>query len=460
MSETLAEEIAEFASGSSLSDFAPESVREAKRRLLDSIGVMLAALDAPPAKIARRAVVRWPAAQGAIVLGSSVKTVPHHASFANGVLVRYLDFNDTYLSREAIHPSDLIPSVLSAAECFQASGEDLLRGILVGYEVACAMADAATIRDRGFDHVSNIALGSAAGASSVMRLDTDRAAEALNIAATHAAALRQTRAGELSMWKGCAASFAASIGLFAALLAGEGMTGPKPIFEGELGFMRAVSGPFSPPKLTRNASRILRSSIKWWPVEYHSMSAVEASLRIRSAIGERRPSDIEQVTVKTFTVAYRIIVKDREKWRPRTRETADHSLPYIVARALLDNDVWLTSFSEERLSDPAVLELLGKIRVEVSPQYDEQYPNAVGTLIELTLRGGGRESEEVLFPKGHFMNPLTDEELWTKFRRLTARSLSDEDAQVLWDNVMGLERLKTLEPFLNELQRVSLQSKA
>jgi 2-methylcitrate dehydratase len=452
-------ELADFIANANFHDFAPESVKEAKRRLIDSFGVMLAALDAPPALVARKIAERWPSPNGATVLGSRERANPHYASFANGVLVRYLDFNDTYLSREAIHPSDIIPALIAAGECYQVSGEDLLRGILVGYEVACAMSDAATLRDRGFDHVSNIALGSAAGVSSLLGLDAKKAEEAVNIAATHAAALRQTRVGELSMWKGCAASFAASIGLYAALLASEGMTGPRPVFEGELGYMKAVSGPFTMPKLTRNAARILRTSIKWWPVEYHSMSAVECILKIGEALGEIKPSDVEQILVKTFTVAYKIIVKDREKWRPRSRETADHSLPYIVARGLLDNYIWLDSFKEPKLVDPSVLELMEKMRIEVDPRYDETYPNAVGTSITIVLRDGRRLSEEVLYPKGHFMNPLSDEELYNKFHRLSEGALGEE-AKDLWERVLTLERLKNLEPLLSPLRGVSGYSKA
>ncbi len=451
MSETIAEQIAEYASGASLADFAPESIQAAKERLLDTIGVMIAAIDAPPVVAARRVVERWPAAEGGTILGGRVKVAPEDAGFVNGIMARYLDFNDTYLSKEAIHPSDMIPAIIAAGECFESSGEDLLRGILVAYEVACALADAVTIRDRGFDHVSNIAVGAAAGVSSLLELDAERAHEAINIATVNAAALRQTRSGELSMWKGCAAAYAARHGLYSALLAAEGMTGPKPVFEGELGYMRSVSGPFTMPKLTSNAVRILRTSIKWWPVEYHSMSAVEAALRIVSEAGRVKPTHVEKIVIRTFKTSYNIIVKDPEKWRPKSRETADHSLPYITIRALLDGDIWLESFSPEKIRDIAFQELAEKTTVEVEPKYDSIYPEAVPNAVEVSMSGGRRYSAEVIYPKGHYRNPLSMDDLRRKIRRLTSGRLTEEQLDIIWGEVMSLDRLKSVRDLIESL---------
>lgn len=454
MAGTVAELIAEFASNARLSDFAFESIHAAKTRIIDSLGLMIASVDAPPVVAARRVVERWPVEDGATVLGARVKTAPQEAAFVNGIMVRYLDFNDTYLSKEAIHPSDMLPAILALGECFDASGEDVLRGALVAYEVACALADAATLRDRGFDHVSNIAVGTAAGGAALLELDAERAFEAINIATVNSAALRQTRSGELSMWKGCAAAYAARHGLYSALLAAEGITGPKPAFEGELGYMRAVSGPFTLPKLTSNATRILRTSIKWWPVEYHSMSAVEAALRIVSEAGRLKPSNVEKISVKTFKTSYNIIVKDPEKWRPKSRETADHSLPYVTIRALLDGEVWLNSFEQDKIQDISFLELAEKTRVEVDERYDALYPQAVPNMVEVKLRDGRRFSSEVIYPKGHYANPLSEDELQLKFRRLISGRLAEEETDFLWEMVFSLEKLNSLKDLTSILERI------
>ncbi|MCS7146502.1 MAG: MmgE/PrpD family protein [Nitrososphaerota archaeon] len=454
MSESVAERIAEFATSARLSDFAAESVHEAKIRILDSIGLMIGSVDAPPVVATRRLLERWPVDRGATVVGGSFRVAPHEAAFVNGIMVRYLDFNDTYLSKEAIHPSDMIPALIAAAECFDASGEDLLRSVLVAYEVACALADAVTIRDRGFDHVPNIAIGTAAGVASLLELDTDRTHEAINLATVNAVALRQTRAGELSMWKGCAAPYAARHGLYSTLLAAEGMTGPKPIFEGEMGYMRAVSGTFTLPKITSNATRILKTSIKWWPVEYHSMSAVEAATKIVSEAGKIKPSEVEKISIKTFRTSYNIIVKDPEKWRPSSRETADHSLPYVTIRALLDGDIWLQSFEPEKLRDIAFYELADKTTIEVDPKYDELYPEGVPNRIEVTLKGGQRFSAEILYPKGHYRSPLTIDELRLKLRRLAGGRLSDEALETLWELTLGMDRLDSLKAFATILARI------
>ncbi|MEM4355400.1 MAG: MmgE/PrpD family protein [Nitrososphaerota archaeon] len=454
MGETIAEEIAEYVSAARLSDFAPESIQAAKERIWDTLGVMFAAADAPPVMAARRVIERWPVSGGATVLGSRVKVAPHDAALVNGIMARYLDFNDTYLSKEAIHPSDMIPGIIAAGECFEASGEDLLRSVLVAYEVACAMADTVTIRDRGFDHVSNIAIGAAAGVASLLELDLERTHEAINIATVNAAALRQTRSGELSMWKGCAAAYAARHGLYSSLLAAEGVTGPKPVFEGELGYMKAVSGPFTMPKLTSNAVRILRTSIKWRPVEYHSMSAVEAATRIYEEAGGIRASEVDKIAIRTFRVSYNILAKDPEKWRPKSRETADHSLPYITIRTLLDGDIWLESFNHGKIHDLAFLELAEKTTVEVEPRYDSMYPGAVPNMVEVSMRDGRRYYAEVVYPKGHFRNPLTDEELRAKFTRLIRGRLTEEQTATVWEVVMVLERLKSVKDLTSLLSYV------
>jgi len=454
MSVTVAEQIAEYAARGRILEFVAEPMKEAKLRILDSLGVMIAAVDAPPVLAARKVAERWPTAEGATLMGSSVRVAPPEAGFVNGIMVRYLDFNDTYLSREAIHPSDMIPALIAAAECFGSSGEDLLRGVLVAYEVACALADAVTLRDRGFDHVANIALGTAAGIAALLELDEESALEAVNIAAANAAALRQTRVGELSMWKGCAAAYAARHGLYSALLAAEGITGPRPAFEGELGYMRVVSGPFTLPRLTPNASRILRTSVKWWPVEYHSMSAVEAVLGIVERVGPVKPADVEGIRIKTFRTSYNIIAKDPEKWRPRSRETADHSLPYTTIRALLDGYIWLDSFSPQKIGDPDFLELAEKTKVEVDPYYDSLYPEAVPCSVEVSLKGRGGLTSEVLYPRGHYRNPLGEDELRVKFKRLASGRLPEEEADLVWELVMGLERLDSVSDITHIFTRV------
>ncbi|HIQ30398.1 MAG TPA: MmgE/PrpD family protein [Candidatus Caldiarchaeum subterraneum] len=439
----LAEKFAEFAASLKFSQIPKEVVDEAKRRVLDTLGVSVGAFNAPPSVIARKVAARFPARDGASVILEKVKTTPDWAAFVNGVMARYLDFNDTYLSKEALHPSDIIPALVAACEITGTGGKRLVEGIVAGYEAVCRLADAASIRDRGWDHVAYIAIGASVGAGKVMGLDEEKLTHAINIATVASAALRQTRAGELSMWKGCAAANAARHGLFASLLARQGMTGPSPIFEGEMGFWKQVSGEFTIEELGEKRYKILETSIKNWPVEYHSMSAVEAALRLREKINGK-VDEIEFIKVETFTVSHKIIVKDPEKWNPRTRETADHSLPYITARALLDGFIWIESFKNDKIMAEDVRGLMRNMTIEVNPEYDNLYPEAVPNKLVVKLRDGRLYEEEVIYPKGHYRNPLTDEELHSKFMKLASKPLGRKRAEQVIKLVQELEKIKQI----------------
>ncbi|MEM3670634.1 MAG: MmgE/PrpD family protein [Thermoprotei archaeon] len=413
MSETLAQRLAAYSNSLRYSDLPKQLVTEAKRRVIDTLGVCYASFDAPPVRAARDLAAESTSKHGATVLGSWVKAPVDHAVFANGCAARYLDFNDTYLSKEALHPSDNIPAVLGAAEAEQGSGRDLIVGTVLAYDLCCALADASSIRNRGWDHVTYVAISAALGAAKAMDLNVEQTTHAINLAATPNVALRQTRAGELSMWKGCAAANAARNGVFACLLAKRGVTGPAPVFEGEMGFFKQVSGDFT-LKLGES-HKLPETHIKYYPVEYHAMSAVDAANTLREQIAG---SEIDFVTIETFTVGWQIIAKDPEKWSPKTKETADHSLPYIVATTLLHGPIWLDSYLDWAIQDDKTRSLLARTKVVVKEEYDRMYPDSTPVNIRVKMKDGRTLENEVVYPKGHYRNPLSDEELETKFLKL------------------------------------------
>jgi 2-methylcitrate dehydratase len=228
--------------------------------------------------------------------------------------------------------------------------------------------------------------------------------------------MRQTRTGELSMWKGCTAANASRNSVFAALLAKEGLTGPSPIFEGEMGFFKQVSGRF---ELHLEKDRVSRTMIKNYPVEYHAMSGVDASLRLRERISGR----ILRIDVDTFQVAYDIIVKGKEKLRPKTKETADHSLPYIIAYSILNGAPKPDSYSQKRLSDKKTLALIDKTRFNISKRFSSMYPEYLPIRITVTTTDG-RFEEEVHVPKGHFKDPYS----WVDLKKKGISLIHDEDA--------------------------------
>jgi 2-methylcitrate dehydratase len=426
--KTLAEQLANYAVGLKFADLPAPVVHEVKRRVIDSIGCALGAWDAEPCVVARRVASTFSAGRGATLLGTTHRAPPDWAAFANGCLVRYLDYNDTYLSKEPAHPSDNIPAALAVAEAENADGRELIAAIALAYEVQCRLCDTASIRARGWDHVTYGAFSSALAAARLMRLDVEKTRQAIGIAGVASAALRQSRVGELSHWKGCAFANAARHGVFAALLANAGMTGPAPIFEGDKGFIKLVSGPLDDFKLPsadyglpKDDFMILKTSVKCWPAEYHSQSAIEAALKLRAQVGD--VSQIDSVLVESHDAAVDIIGSEPEKWRPTSRETADHSLPYIVAAALADGEITARQFEPGRFTDPELLALVRRVKVQRHAELSARYPQAVGNIITLRLRDGRTLTERSDYACGHAKNPLTDAAVEAKFCTLAEPTL-------------------------------------
>ena len=393
--------------------------------------------------VARRIAGRVNCQPGASFLGGRNKTVPPLAAFCNGILFRYLDYNDTYLSLEPAHPSDNFAAVLAAAEAAGAGGKEIITAAVLAYEIQCRLCDAASIRKHGWDHVTYGAFSTAAAAGKLLKLNAEQITQALNLAGTPNITLRQTRAGELSEWKGCAFANASRNGVFAALLAAEGLTGPAPIFEGEMGFFKQVSGPLTLPKLGGEAGgddfMIKKTSIKFWPAEYHSQT--RHSCGPRAASRDSRPLQIQSIDIESFDAAVDIIGKDPEKWRPKTRETADHSLPYCTAVGLMDGDVTLESFSDARLHDEALLDLVARIKIDRNADLTARYPKGIPNRITVTLQDGTQLTAENEFPRGHDQNPMTDEEVAAKFHRTAKGRLDAATQERVLDLCWHLESL-------------------
>ncbi len=441
MRETLAERLAAFAIGTRFEDLPAGVVAEARRRLIDSFACATGALHEPAPGIARRAARKIQGTPSARLFGGGTSS-PDWAAFANGVHIRYLDCNDTYLSLEPAHPSDNWAAVMAVGEAVGATGAEWIAAAVVAYEVQCRLCDAASIRARGWDHVTYGCLSACLAAARLLKLDQEQTVHALGIAGTTGTALRLTRAGELSMWKGCAFAHAARNGVFAALLASEGMTGPAPLFEGDMGFCQQVSGPLSLPKLGGPSAAdwmLPKTSIKFWPAEYHSQSAIDAALRLRPEIGD--PSNIRSIEIATFRTAVEIIGKDPEKWRPKTRETADHSLPYCTVVALVDGDVSAEQFSQARLGDPALLDLVARTSVVEDPQLTAGYPSGIPNRLTVALNDGRTLTAEVAHPPGHDKNPLSDEQLARKFHTLVDPVFGADRAREILASLGGLETL-------------------
>ncbi len=444
---TLAQGIAERAQAASFEGLSPQVVHEVKRRVLDTLGCALGAWHSRPARVARAIAQAVPLAGGASLFGARQRTTPDLAAFSNGTLVRYLDFNDTYLSKEPAHPSDNIPAALAVGQVCGASGRDVIAAIAVGYELQCRLCDAASLRAHGWDHVVYGALSTALLASKLYRLSVEQTVHALGLAGVCNFATRQTRTGQLSDWKACAFANAARNGVFAAELARDGMTGPNEIFEGPKGLFKMVTGPFE-LGWARGADdwMIRKTYVKFWPAEYHSQSAIDAALQLRPQIGDYR--QIESIRIESFEAAVSIIGSEPEKWRPTSRETADHSMGYCVAVALIDGEVTQDSFAEARLRDAAVLGLLDKIRIVETDECNAGYPDGIPNRLIVRLRGGRELTMLVKYPRGHAGNPMSDDEVVAKFRRQAADVVSAATADRIVEAVMSLDALPEVTPLV------------
>jgi 2-methylcitrate dehydratase len=422
-------------------DLPPEVVRQAKRLIVDTIGCALGGYAGEPARIARDIADTVTSTHPATVFVSGQRTSPELAAFANGVMIRYLDFNDGYTSTgESGHPSDSVAAVLAAAEVTGRSGKDMIAATVLAYEVFCRIGDQADLKPLGFDHVTIGCMASTAAAAWLLGLPERTIAEAFNLGIAPNIALYQTRIGNVSMWKGCAYANASRNAMFAAMLAARGMTGPSPVFEGVGGYFKAVTrAPFALAALggRKHPFKIMECSIKRFPLGLYSQTVVQAALEVRDKV--RSADDIAEVRIRTGSTAVRLMAGDPEKWAPATRETADHSMPYTVAVALMHGTVEARHFDDEYLRDPKLLALTKRVKVEASQEADRRMPEAMLCELKLVTKSGMTHSAVVEYHKGHWKNPMTDAEVEAKFHKLADGVLPSDRTSRLLERLWKLE---------------------
>ena len=440
---TIAQQLSAYATSLQYDQLPPEVVHHAKRMIIDTLGCALGGYSSQPSRIAREVAATVTSSQPATVLVSGQVTSPDLATFANGVMIRYLDYNDGYTSRESGHPSDSIAAALTCSEVGQAGGKGLITATVLAYETFCRLGDAATLKYRGFDHVTIGCIASVVAACRSLGLSQEQTLQALNLGVAPNLALNQTRVGTLSMWKGCAYANASRNAVFATMLASRGLTGPSPIFEGEGGYFKTVTGePFELEPFGGGGQpfKIMECSIKRYPLGQYSQTVVQAALEVREQLPNA--GDIAEVNVTTLQKAVDIMAGDPDKWRPTTRETADHSMPYTVAVALIYGTVDQSHFDDEYLHDQRLLDLVGRVTVAVSEEANRRVPEAMLCDLEVVTGTGQRFSSQVAYHKGHFKNPLSDSEVEEKFRSLASGVLPTDQTDALLDRLWHLEEVE------------------
>lgn len=447
-SDPTSRQLAEYAHDLGWNDLDAVAVHEVKRHLFDALGCAIGGRDSEPARISRRVATRTHSDPSASLFFTEQRSSPELATFANTVSLRYLDYNDTFIGKGGLHPSDVIPALLAVAEEQGASGRELIASIAVAYEILGSLVTQLTIRERGWDQGTFIVLAVAMAAGRLLALDVARLEQAASIAITSNISTRQTRVGELAMWKGCATAAAAKSGVFAATLAAEGMTGPVQPFEGPHGIKALVTGPFELRMPADERTAVELSSLKYYPSEYHSQAPLGLLERLRRDLD---PSEIERVHIDTYWVAYSEIGSEPAKWDPSSRETADHSLPFLVATMLHQGHLSMSAFSPESIADPLVRELMRRVTVSEDKGYTEMYPGNIRSRITISMRSGRTISEETDFPRGHPRNPMTDAEVELKFSHLCSGAVSPETIGAIREAVWELDALPTVDRLMRQL---------
>ena len=448
--------LSSYACGLTYEELGPGVVEQVKRTLVDTMGCAIGGFDSEPASIARSLSQGVACSQPSRIIGTADGSTPDLAAFANGVAVRYLDCNDSYFSPGGGHPSDMISAVLALADPLRCDGSTVITAIALAYEVFCRLSDQVVASDLGWDQGIFSVIGAVCGAARVMSLDHDQTGNAISLAISPHLPLGVTRTGELSMWKGAAAASASRSAVFAAQLAFRGMTGPAEAFDGRRGLWeQAVGHPVDVPdfplgndRSDDDPFRITQTISKAFPSRIHTQAPIGLALRLR----EQMPvENIQSIHIGTYKVAASTASNEPEKWDPKTRETADHSIPWLVASALLDGPVNPGSFTDDRIANPALRDIMSRMTLVEDSDFTARYPGEYNCRITLTGCAGASHTVHTSWPKGHRNNPMSEAELEDKFRNFAGNALSAAQCTRAMETIRSLDSLSSLEPVLDTL---------
>ncbi len=404
------------------------------RHLFDGIACAIAGYATEPAQIAVRIARGVRGDEQATVWGAGVSSIPAYATFANTIMVRGLDWNDGMFAKWGGHPSDMIPALLAAGEVSGSSGYQVLEAVALAYEVLGALGNQVVGTQRGWDQGLFMGLATALGIGKLRGLDPARMANAVSLSVVPAVPLMVTRRGELSMWKGAATAAAVMHATTATKWAEEGMTGPDRPFEGTRGLWEQVTGPFELhlPAFPGGKTITEISHQKMFPAESHSQSLLGFMPQVRAWAPME---DIESMDIEVYQRMHVAIGLDPTVWDPKNRETADHSLPYLLTVALVDGDLTVNSFTDERIADPALRPLMAKIRIRENEEFTAAYRPPGGLMeaagcprVRITIRrnDGAVMTEELTYPKGHMLNPMTAADLDAKLDKACVGAVTEE----------------------------------
>ena len=459
--DDLTRAIVDYARGFRSDSITPKLVETIVDHIVDSLGCAIASRNEVSARVAREladegAVV----GNGASVIGLPRLTTPERAAMANSIAMRCLDFNDTFNGlKTGGHPSDMMPGVLAAAEMAKLPGRAMIDGTFIAYEVFGTLADYIPLRDNATDQGPILGLGVAAAISSICRFDENQAGNAISLTITSTMPLRSARSGELSMWKGGSTGHSVGNAVLMAALAQRGMVGPPAAFRGVDGFLTKIPVPVDLSGLGKaqpGETVIERTGIKYSPVEWGAQASVEMFLELGKRV---KPDDIESIVISGNEFLVKEIGGGRndakEKWDPQTRETADHSLPYLVARALVDGKMTLQSFEMDKVLDPAIRPLMRKIKVQLLADVEKFGPTRQPVVVVVTFKNGQKIEETCEYALGHAMRPATRAHLDAKFMGLVEPVTGRGAAEKLLTQIRRLPTMTDVSELTASLRAIS-----
>ena len=452
--------LSSYACNLTYEDLPPEVVHQVKRTVADTLGCAVGGYLSEPAKVARKLAGDVTSKTSARILGTYDQSSLDMAGFANGVMVRYLDCNDSYFSPGGGHPSGTALGIPAGAgggrlppvspRIFPARRRTDHNGRSPWpYETFCRIAD--HVPDNQWDQGVLSVIGAACAAGKILGLDEEQMGHAISLAVVPNVPLRVTRMGELSMWKGCAAAAATRAGIFAAQLAAEGMTGPFEPFEGRKGLWeQAIGYPIELDAMGGDDAsfRITDTIFKFYPSQIHTQAPIDLAIHLHDRVDV---GDIASIKIQSYRSAVSSASTEPEKWDPQTRETADHSIPFLAAVGLRDGEVTPATFAPDRIADPGLRTIINKMRIDENVEFTERYPAEYNCRIEVIKNNGQTEVAETSFPKGHGKNPLSDADVDAKFRRLACPTITEQQCEQALELIWSLENLPNIQDIFDSL---------
>jgi len=453
--QTITAEMSRWAASLKFEDLSQDAVYQAKRFLLDSLGCALGGFQQHDVKIALQVLDETAGRGLSTVIGTAKKVDAVSASLANALMIRCMDYNDIYWKQDPSHPSDIFPAALACCERAESDGRELIVGLVLGHEFEMRFCEAAFpgIRERGWHHATLTAFVSPIVAGRALHLTAEQIQHAIGISASRHATLGAVTAGKLTMMKNTVDPMATQSGVLAALLAEKGYTGPEHVVDGKEGLAHCLGPEWKLNVLTDGLGdswRITQCGMKAFPTEALTHTPISAVLDLVKE-HDLRPEQVEKIHVRSLARAADILA-DPSKYDPHSKETADHSLPYVIAAALVDRQVTPLQFTQEKIMSPEIRAQLRKVEVVADPQIEKVFPALQRVIVTIRRTDGQEFTRQLDYPKGDPRNPLSDQEVKEKFSALAGPVLTPGAQKKVIRAIWELEKVDSVSKLMRLLK--------